>query len=193
MTTRHQPLRSRALSEDLATIERLERNERRRRTPLQRISEWITDVASSGPFLVFHAIWFPAWMAVNTGLVPGIDPFDPFPFELLTMVVSLEAIFLTLFVLASQNQLTEEANDRARLDLQIDLMAEREMTAVLRMLRDISTHLGAKTRVSQKEIDDLATKTEIYELALELARERRAAKRHGDAARPRRRPRADDR
>jgi uncharacterized membrane protein len=125
--------------------------------------------------------------------VPGIDPFDPFPFELLTMVVSLEAIFLTLFVLASQNQLTEEADDRARLDLQIDLMAEREMTAVLRMLRDLSTHLGAKTRVSQKEIDDLATKTEIYELAMELARERRAAKRHGDAARPRRRPRADDR
>lgn len=188
---RRRRLRSRALAEDLATIERLEREEHSHRTLLQRLSERITDIAASGPVLVAHAIWFPVWIAVNVGLIPAIRPFDPFPFELLTMVVSLEAIFLALFVLSSQNRLTEEADERARLDLQIDLMAEREMTAVVRLLRDLAAHLGAKTSVSPSEIEDLASKTEIYELAIELARERRAARQLDEAPGPRRRPPED--
>ena len=189
---RRQRLRSKALAEDLATIEKLEHEEHSQRTLLQRFSERITDIAASGPVLVAHAIWFPLWIVANLGWIPAIEPFDPFPFELLTMVVSLEAIFLALFVLASQNRLTEEADERARLDLQIDLMAEREMTAVVRLLRDLAAHLGAKTTVSQSELQDLATKTEIYELAMELARERRAARQLNKASRSRRGPSGDD-
>jgi uncharacterized membrane protein len=190
---RRRRLRSKALAEDLDEIERLEREEQDERSLLQRFSERVTNVASSGGFLVAHVVWFALWMAINAGWIPAIRPFDPLPFELLTMTVSLEAIFLTLFVLASQEQLTKEADERARLDLQIDLMAEREMTAVLRLLRDITSHLGAKTSVSQAEIDDLATKTEIYELAMELARERRAARQLAGASRSRRRPPPDER
>jgi hypothetical protein len=69
---------------------------------------------------------------------PRIRPFDPFPFPFLTMTVSLEAIFLALFVLASQNRLSRQADKRSHLDLQIDLLAEREMTAVLQLLQDIA-------------------------------------------------------
>ena len=76
----------------------------------------------------------------------GIRPFDPFPFPFLTMTVSLEAIFLALFVLASQNRLTRQADKRSHLDLQIDLLAEREMTAVLQLLQDIASTCGADQR-----------------------------------------------
>ena len=132
------------------------------------MSERITSVASSGPVLVGHAAWFAIWIVINTGLVPGLDPFDPFPFPFLTMTVSLEAIFLALFVLSSQNRLARQADKRAHLDLQIDLLAEREMTAVLKLLRDITTHLNVKTSEPLAQILDLAKKTDIHDLTHKL-------------------------
>ncbi len=86
------------------------------------------------------------------------------PFQLLTLTVSLEAIFLTLLVLTAQNRLTREADRRSNLDLQIDLLSEREMTAVLQLLRDISEHLGVKMSVTPDQIRDLAKKTDIHGL-----------------------------
>jgi uncharacterized membrane protein len=74
-------------------------------------------------------------------LISGIRPFDPFPFPLLTMIVSLEAIFLAPFVLASQSRLARQGDKRTHLDLQIDVLAERETTAVLQLLKDIALHL----------------------------------------------------
>ncbi len=95
----------------------------------------------------------------------GTTPIDPFPFPFLTMTVSLEAIFLALFVLASQNRLTRLADKRAHLDLQIDLLAEREMTAVLQILQDIASHLQVKETVTPDQIRDLASKTDLKSLA----------------------------
>ena len=69
-------------------------------------------------------------MIVNVGAIESIRPFDPFPFPFLTMTVSLEAIFLALFVLASQNRLGKQADKRGHLDLQINPLAEQEMRAV---------------------------------------------------------------
>ena len=89
---------------------------------------------------------------MNVGLVPGFAPFDPFPFPFLTMTVSLEAIFLALFVLASQSHLARQSDQRSHLDLQIDLLAEREMTAVLQLLRDIATHLQVDTKVTPSQL-----------------------------------------
>ena len=82
------------------------------------------------------------WIGLNVGWFGGVEPFDPFPFPFLTMTVSLEAIFLALFVLASQNRLARQSDMRAHLNLQIDLLAEREMTAVLRLLQDLTAHSG---------------------------------------------------
>ena len=69
--------------------------------------------AGSGAVLVLHVVWFGGWVAVNAGAIRGIRPFDPFPFPFLTMTVSLEAIFLALFVLASQNRLARQADKRS--------------------------------------------------------------------------------
>ncbi|HUR17207.1 MAG TPA: DUF1003 domain-containing protein, partial [Candidatus Limnocylindrales bacterium] len=73
------------------------------RSPLERFADRLNSFASSTPFLVCHAVWFGIWISWNTGLL-GLRPFDPFPFGLLTMVVSLEAIFLSIFVLMAQQR-----------------------------------------------------------------------------------------
>ena len=101
---------------------------------------------------------------MNAGAIRGIRPFDPFPFPLLTTTVSLEAIFLALFVLASQNRLARQADKRSHLDLQIDLLAEREMTAVLQLLQDIARHLDVQTTVTPEQLRDLMKKTDLRRL-----------------------------
>jgi uncharacterized membrane protein len=104
------------------------------------VSDAISAMVASEMAVAFHLVWFALWMLINTGYIRGVRPFDPYPFSLLTMIVSPEAIFLTLFVLASQNRLTREADRRAHLDLQVNLLSEQEMTMVLRMLGEICEH-----------------------------------------------------
>jgi uncharacterized membrane protein len=158
-----------ALGENVAAIRRWEQALQDARSPVERLSDRITTWAASGPVLLLHVVWFAAWSAVNTGTVPGVAPFDPFPFPFLTMAVSLEAIFLALFVLASQNRLARQADMRAHLDLQIDLLAEREMTAVLRLLQDVAAHLNAPTTVTASQIRDLGKTTDLDVLTRRMA------------------------
>jgi uncharacterized membrane protein len=153
-----------ALEENIETIKNWERASVHHRSRAERLSDEITRIAASGVMLVLHVAWFTFWVVANVGLIPGITPFDPFPFQFLTMAVSLEAIFLSLFVLASQNRLTAQADKRANLDLQIDLLAEREMTVVLRLLQDIARHLDAPLSVTADQIRDLVKKTDIQTL-----------------------------
>ena len=82
------------------------------RSTVQRVADWIAEFSGSIPFLAINAALFLIWIVVNTNLVPGVRAFDPFPFGLLTMAVSLEAIFLSIFVLISQNR--QAAKDRVR-------------------------------------------------------------------------------
>jgi uncharacterized membrane protein len=148
----------RALEENIKEIKAWERALAHHRSRIERLSDTVTQVAARGPMLLVHVGWFVTWIVANLDLIPGLAPFDPFPFQLLTMIVSLEAIFLSLFVLASQNRLTHQADMRANLDLQIDLLAEREMTAVLRLLQDIARHLDVPLSVTPEQIRDLAKK-----------------------------------
>ena len=95
-------------------------------------------------------------------MFPGIKPFDPFPFSFLTLVVSLEAIFLTLLVLMRQNRMTKEADKRAKLDLQINMLDEQETTMILRMVQKIGNHLGLEEIA---ETPDLCEETDITTVA----------------------------
>ena len=155
----------RAVEENVDAIKSWDRAALLKRSRLERLSDRITSAAASSVSLVAHAIWFSAWIAINTGLLPVLAPFDPFPFPFLTMTTSLEAIFLALFVLASQNRLAKQSDLRANLDLQIDLLAEREMTAVLHLLNDIGNHLKVETNVTTDQISDLIKKTDMKALA----------------------------
>ena len=95
-------------------------------TPLQRIADWIAWFSGSMPFLIINAVWFAIWISINT-LNLGIAQFDPYPFGLLTMMVSLEAIFLSCFVLVSQNRQAEKDRVRADIEYEVNVKAELEV------------------------------------------------------------------
>jgi len=104
-----------------------------RRTPAERFADWLTDFFGTVGFLSMNALWFFGWILLNVGVIPGITPFDPFPFGLLTMIVSLEAIFLAIIVLISQNRAAKIADLREEIDLQINTMAEQEVTKIIQL------------------------------------------------------------
>jgi uncharacterized membrane protein len=94
------------------------------------------------PFVYLHAVLFGGWILVNTGVVPRLRPFDPFPFVMLAMWASVEAIFLSTFVLISQNRMAALADKRADLDLQISLLSEHELTRVLTLVDAMAERMG---------------------------------------------------
>jgi uncharacterized membrane protein len=109
-------------------------------TPAERLATRLTVIAGSTPFLVAHVAWFVGWVAWNaTG---GPHAFDPFPFGLLTMIVSLEAIFLSIFVLMTQNREATIAEVREEVALAVNLRVEEEVTKVLELVAGLYGRLG---------------------------------------------------
>ena len=113
------------------------------RSPIEVAADRLTRWAASTPFLVVHVLWFAGWMLVNSGAV-GIRPFDPFPFGLLTMIVSLEAIFLAIFVLMAQSRESTVAELREEVSLQVVLRMEEEVTKTLQLVAGLYARLGLK-------------------------------------------------
>jgi CRP/FNR family cyclic AMP-dependent transcriptional regulator len=95
-------------------------------TPVERIADWIAWFSGSMYFLALNTLWFTSWIVINTFDV-GLPKFDPFPFGLLTMIVSLEAIFLSIFVLISQNRQAEKDRLRSNIDYEVNVKAEMEV------------------------------------------------------------------
>jgi uncharacterized membrane protein len=132
-------------------------------------------------FVYIHIVWFSVWILLNSGLF-NMRPFDPFPYGLLTMIVSLEAIFLSTFVLISQNRLGEVSEQRAALDLHIDLLTEYELTRVLQMLDEIQDKLGIPNE-EDPELADLEMETQPEEVLEEIERlQKRVLKSRSDSA-----------
>jgi uncharacterized membrane protein len=117
----------------------------------ERIADFITRVSGSLGFVFAHVIWFVVWILANVGIL-GVPAFDPFPFGLLTTIVSLEAIFLSTFVLVSQNRQASVADRRAQLDLQINLLAEYEVTRLLKLQYAMAKRLGIDEKCDAEEI-----------------------------------------
>jgi uncharacterized membrane protein len=111
------------------------------RTLLERSVDKLNEIASSVWFLVAHVIWFTIWIVWNTGLV-GLHAFDPYPFGLMTTIVSLEAIFLSIFVLMAQQRESAIAELREELGLQVSLRVEQEVTKTLQLVAGLYTRLG---------------------------------------------------
>jgi len=153
---------------NIQAVVALERKGLYSRSLSDRISDAITQFSGSMFFIVIHALWFTAWIAENTGVIPGTTPFDPFPFNFLTLLVSLEAIFLSTFVLMSQNRFSRQADKRAHLDLQINLLAEQEATVMLQLLHKICVHLGITEELSSEELRQLVRKIDVQTLVNEL-------------------------
>jgi uncharacterized membrane protein len=154
-----------AIRRNIEAVAKLEESFLRDRSLPDRIADAIAAFTGSLKFIVLHAVVYGAWIVINLGWLP-VPRFDPYPFMLLSTVVSLEAIFLSTFVLVKQNRMSRREDLRAHLDLQINLLAEREMTFVLQMLQRMSKRMGVPP--SSEEIKELAEETSVEAVADEL-------------------------
>jgi uncharacterized membrane protein len=164
----HEARLAKVIEQNIHTIANIRQATANRRTREERLADIITDLSGRMYFIYFHVLWFAIWIVINLGLF-GFKPFDPFPFGLLTMIVSLEAIFLSAFVLISQNRLSAEADRRADLDLQMDLLTEHELTRALQMLDAIQDKLGIENN-SDPELSDLEENVHPKDVLKEIER-----------------------
>jgi uncharacterized membrane protein len=126
--------------------------EEQKRTIQDRIADRITGFTGSLPFVYFHLIVFGAWIIIHLGWTPSLE-FDP-TFVILAMFASVEAIFLSTFVLITQNRMSAQADRRADLDLQISLLAEHEVTRLITLVSTIAERVGIET-TKDKELPEL--------------------------------------
>jgi uncharacterized membrane protein len=136
----------------------------------EKIAGRITDFTGSLAFVGLHAVLVTLWLAVNRGWIPGVRPFDP-TFVFLATIASVEALFLSTFVLISQNRIAAVSDKRADLDLQINLLAEYEVTQLLKLTAAIAETLGLE-EVLAPELENLA-KQVVPETVLEELDEQR--------------------
>jgi uncharacterized membrane protein len=122
------------------------------------VADDLTNFCSTPFFLYLNIVFFIVWIAVNSGYIPFVHVFDPFPFGLLTMAVSLEAIMLSIFVLVSQNRTAKIDTIREEVHLQINLRAEEEITKILQMLHDVQHKLGIDKK--DPELHDMLERTD---------------------------------
>ena len=119
----------------------------------QKLAEAITGFTGSLRFVYLHLFIFGFWIIANLGWLPFVAPWDP-SFVVLAMIASVEAIFLSTFVLISQNRMTAAADKRADLDLQINLLTEHEVTKLVAMVSELSKHFGL-AHVTGEEVEEL--------------------------------------
>ena len=162
------PALSKVIEQNIRTIIHLRTKDAMERSPQSRIADDITSFSGRMVFVYVHIAWFGIWILLNTGRF-GLPVFDPFPYGLLTMIVSLEAIFLSTFVLISQNRQGEETERRADLDLHIGLLTEHELTRVLQMLDAIQDKLGIVDH-ENSELADLEMETKPEDVLAEIHR-----------------------
>lgn len=165
---RDEPALARVIDRNIQTIIALRQKASDDRGLHDRIADAITAFSGRMLFIYVHVVWFGAWILLNTGRA-GIKPFDPFPYGLLTMIVSLEAIFLATFVLISQNRLAAESERRADLDLHIGLLTEHELTRALTMLDAIHQKLGIDAD-QDHELAELERETRPEDVLAEIER-----------------------
>lgn len=149
----NQSIENSVLTENIQQLVDSRREFEQRKTFQDHLADAMTRFSGSMLFVYVHAAWFAAWMVANSGWF-GLPVFDEFPFGLLTMIVSLEAIFLSTFVLVSQNRMGFLAERRAELDVHVNLLAEREVTHLLVLTQAIVEHLGIDVALPA-EIDEL--------------------------------------
>lgn len=104
-----------------------------KRTLTEKIADWMTSSFGTINFFLINVLFFSVWLTINIGLIPSVNPFDPYPFGLLTTFVSLEAIILAIFVLISQNRAAKIDDLREEIDLQVDMITESELTKLLKL------------------------------------------------------------
>ncbi len=135
------------------------------RGPVDRLADGIADFSGGMRFVLLHVVWFAVWFLWNTGLIPGVKRFDPYPFVLLAMVVSVEGVLLSTFVLMKQNRMQRKSDARDHINLQIDLLAEKEVTKALQLLRAVCRRMEITEAEMDPELEEMSANTSVDSLA----------------------------
>lgn len=159
-----------AVERNIRALREIRRQLEARKSIQDRTADAVTGFAGNLWFVYFHVLWFAGWILWNTGVL-GIEPLDPFPFGLLTTVVSLEAIFLSTFVLVSHKRQGKINDTRADLDLQINLLTEYEVTKILLLTDAIADHLGL-TEGQDPELEQLKKEISPEKVLQEMEKKR---------------------
>lgn len=162
------PHLAKAIERNIKALRELKKERDSKRSVQDAVADFITGFSGNLNFIYVHVVWFGIWIPWNMNML-GFTPFDPYPFGLLTMIVSLEAIFLSTFVLISQNRMMTASDKRAELDLHINLIAEHEITKILKLTDSIADHLGLKEG-ADPELEELERNISPTDILLEIER-----------------------
>jgi uncharacterized membrane protein len=165
----------RAAKRNISRIAELESQFEERRTRVDRVVARIADWTGSLSFIALHILWFLTWMLLNATSIFPIRKFDPYPFILLSVCVSCEAVLLSTVVLIKQNWMSRRDERRDQLHLQINLLAEQETTKILYLQRLICNQLGITEADRDPEIADLSQETAVEHLAEQLRADRKSS------------------
>src|ERR1700683_894384 len=150
------------------SIVRQEEEALERRSRSERLADAVGSFAGSLLFVVLHLVLLVAWLLINNGKIPRARPFDSYPFSLLGVIVAVEAVILSSFILMRQNRMMRRGERRDHLNLQVDLLAEKEITKLLQMVRAICGQMGLQNIMEDKEIRELSQNTSIESLSQTL-------------------------
>jgi uncharacterized membrane protein len=160
---------SRHAQSHIDSIVRQEEEALERRSHSERLADGIGAFAGSLLFVALHLVLLIVWLLINSGNIPKARPFDPYPFSLLGVIVAVEAVILSSFILMRQNRMMRRGERRDHLNLQVDLLAEKEITKLLQMVRAVCGHLGLQNIMADTEIRELSQNTSIESLSQTLA------------------------
>jgi uncharacterized membrane protein len=158
------------VQDHIDTIAKHEQEFLARRSPAERLGDLTASIVGNLGFVAAHIILFSSWILANTLHLLGIPHFDPVPFQLLATVVAMEAILLVSLILMRQSRLARRADEREHLVLQILLLTEKEVTAVISMNQQIAHKVGLWNMENSKEIEQLSQNTSIDEVAQDIQR-----------------------
>jgi len=158
---------------NIEAVAKLERDSHLRKSRFDRVIDAVRAWAGSPLFIVIHVVWVAGWILINTQW----RAFDPYPFSLLNLTVAIEAIVLSSFLLMAQDRMTREADRRDHLNLQIDLLAEQELTAILNVVVALAERAGIDVKNDLPEVERLRSKTDVHKIAATLEREMDPSKR----------------
>ena len=169
--TTNKPWQKNLVDINIRSVADAERAFEERRTWIQRTSDAIANFAGTIFFVILHIVIITTWFVVNTHKYPGIPQFDPYPFILLSVSVSVEAVLLSTFVLMKQNRMQVKNDLRNHLNLQIDLLAEKEVTKILALLRLVCVKLEIEEATHDEELENMLSTTSIDQVAERIRHE----------------------
>ena len=129
---------------NIHTVLDVQRNEDFQRSTQDRVADTITGFIGTMAFIYLHLVLFGGWLILNGLQIGGLPQWDPYPFSMLAVLATIEAIFLSTFVLISQNRQSAMAVKRSHLDLQVSLLSEHEVTQLIGMVEAIASHLNVE-------------------------------------------------